>query len=257
MKATIKTVFILSLLLFICIGCSKDDDNDSSTDTIGQNVFSGTISNYTAGAIDSLKFCYLKEDDNNNIVIQYVFGSSAVSTNGSFSMKLSTPQNSLLTEASDEIYDDVAVSDKTVKMTGSEHYSFVAVKNKTIVGMIVYANDVFNSLALQNRGYLSGTDNGWSYGCPVYLDNNLTVSGTHSGGSGTQSYKYIYNVKGKKGWNTFFIQHNYTELGTIATETEKLTTTLPANYMWYYYSLSSMDLIKRQNTKNLSTVLFK
>jgi len=257
MKVTIKTVFILSLSLFICIGCSKDDDNDSSTDTISQNVFSGTISNYTAGAIDSLKFCYHKEDDNNNIIIQYVFGSSAVSTNGSFSMKLSTPPNSLLTEASDEIYDDVTVSDKTVKGAGSEHYSFVAYKNKTIVGIVVYGNEVFNSLMLQNRGSVYGKDNGWSYGYPVYLDNNLTVSGTHSGGSGTQSYKYIYDVTAKKGWNTFFIQHNYTESGTIATETEKITTTLPANYKWYYYSLSSMDLIKRQNTKNLSTRLLK
>lgn len=252
MKLTIRSVFILSLSLIVCVGCSKKDDNDPSTDDNSQNVLSGKISNYTAGTIDSLKFCYAQDIQH----IRLVLGRGAVATDGTFSIKLSTPPDSLL-EGIGETESGVTYSDITVKGCGSEHYGIIAYKNKSVVGSIVYANDVYNTVILRNGGYWSNTDDGWSYCNPCYFDKNVTITGTHSDGSNTQSYQYTYDITAKKGWNNIYWQHNYSKSGSVVTESEKTTTTLPANYKWYYYSLSSISSVKRQNAKSVFTGLQK
>jgi hypothetical protein len=230
MRTIYKPLLIALAFSFLCFSCSKNDDINPSADTANQNVLCGTISSYTAGTIDSLKFCYALDIQH----VLLVLGRGTVASDGTFSIKLSTPPDSLL-KVRGKTDSGVTYSDITVKECGGEeNYGIIAYKNKSIVGGIVYANDVYKT------GSTNSKNDGWSFGSLYYYDKNVTITGGNILLVGNYTYNDTYNITAKQGWNMIYRLHNYSKAGSTVSESDKTTTTLPANYKWYYYSLSDI-----------------
>jgi len=140
-----KTAFIL---LFSCIfitGCEKVDVAEKGKSSItSDGILSGEIVSYSSSEIDSLKAF----ERNKSIVL----GKGEVSTNGHFSINLSTPT---LTKVSTGYDPALKYSDLTASVGALD--SIFAYKNNKIVGYLVrnnYTNNSRDSIGLADIHFL-------------------------------------------------------------------------------------------------------
>ena len=209
MKTT-KTILLLFLSVILCTSCSKKDDNEPSTDTSVQSIttsgtLSGTISNYTIGVFDELKFSDNFADDSS-------ISSCTISSDGKFTMTLPIPTLKLLTETS--YFPDLTLSDVNVQMGGGEFSTPEAYKSGSFVGYVIKSSTKPNL----NLDFIGTTTNFY------YFDRACTIKGT----STSTSIPWKYDMSIKKGWN---------EIAFIVSSTEiTFTTTIPAGLKWYFVS---------------------
>jgi len=204
MKTTFKTVLLLCISLIIYSSCSKKDDTEPTTDTNNQTVtadgiITGTISNYSAGAFDAIE-CI---DAGGN-----VFGNCTPTSDGKFSMKLSTPTNLQEIVAGS----DVSVSDRTAKST---MVTMGIYKNNSPVGELFKCNFTsYSSSIMKTANNLMTVF--------MYFDKNCTIKGTESKTSTT------YDLNLKKRWNEVVLK-------VTGSSTYTLSSTIPTDLKWRYF----------------------
>jgi len=192
MKTNLKWQLTISALCLILSGCGNNPDISTNT----SNTISGTIADYTTGTVDSLK-CF----SNNNDLI----GKCAVSTDGKFSITLSTPTGNKIGK----------INNVTVTDTNA------IVSSPTLP--IGYKNGIQKGL-LDKSNITNSSNIGIGSVIIVfcYSDRDLTIKGTNNVSS-TKSI--IWDVKLKKGWNEMTME-------VPSTQSLLYSTTIPAGLNW-------------------------
>lgn len=161
---------------------------------------SGTLADYTTGTVDSLK-CF----SNNNDLI----GSCAVSTDGKFSITLTTPVGNKIGKINNVIVSDTNAIVSTPTYTKGY-------KNGIQKGVLYKSNITTSSNV--------GTGSVIIVFC--YSDRDLTIKGTNNV-STTKSI--IWDVVLKKGWNEITMQAQ-------STESLVYSTTIPTDLNWRLFT---------------------
>ena len=198
---------------FLLTGCNKDDNglNGTNISTIDAKVENGSDYNTK---IDAVKALINANEEYNSESGQYVYTGHEVAsgnyTNGGFTLDLPKTVDdqylSLLT--TDGMPKEITVSDTTVKGNSIE---IVAYKSGVEVGYFEYNSP--DSTA--TSGY-------------IYVDRNVKITGSGSEDLFGSTFKYIYNVSWKKGWNIAYFK----ETTTVNSYTVEVTTTEPSGLRW-------------------------
>jgi len=191
MKEFKKLFILLGLILFI-FGCNEDV-------TIN-GLFSGTISNFTAGADNTMQVK----------LGSTTFGTSIVDKNGKFSMTLSQPSS---LEVVSSVFSSLTISDKDAQFYGLDTYPEIITKGGAYIGFVVKTNNFTNDPYSSNY---NGTVT-WF----VYCDRSCSIKGS------VGSRSYDWNLK--KGWNEVAVV--YQSGLTISS-----STTIPADLKWWYFA---------------------
>jgi len=186
-------------------------------------VFNGTIVEYVAGSVDSVKSCNTT-----------ILGSSWVSELGKFSMKLIVPPLSLMGTLS-----GVLVSDSTA-MTGSFYMN--SFKGQSVTGELKKCNFVTDTL----------NQPGMSYALFLYSDRAFTMNGMHNQtsvwGGITYSSDYNYDVVINKGWNELIVTLiSYNKTSTGLRISENMTNVITPDLQWRYIKHPVSFAPKRKN----------
>jgi hypothetical protein len=232
MKPRIRTVFILSLSLIVCVGCSNED-NDPSVETSDQSVtttgtISGTIENYVSGEINNIE-CH----DGSNGGIS---GKSTISSKGKFSMTLSIDNMNLDTWSREKIPAGVTVSDPNA-LYGAIYLG--AYKDATELGTVEKSNSQVEQGDEPN-------DLGDAFSKFVYSNKLVTIKGTNS-----DDDLYNYNFTLKKGWNeiVFKVTAQSTNSSGNVVRTISITNDIPSDLKWKYFKYHSYNV--RSNVSRL------
>jgi hypothetical protein len=219
-----KKIF-MTMAAFICAvtvftGCSKDEDETSSTTTISATVESGSSYN---SSIDTVK-AMVEIDD------VYSAIASVKYSNGGFSLSLpKTVDDQYLEKMNTDMPDGIKVSDSQAKGCGIELMGY---KSNKLIGTFQYA--------------LSDDIDEGNYGGYLYVDKNVTITGSYSESLWGIDVKMVYDLTLKKGWNLVYMK-------TTASETDySITMEISSNAItglkWFfieednsYYSLSSQS----------------
>jgi hypothetical protein len=209
MKRIFKTVFFVAALSFTLVGC-----NDMSNG----GALSGTIADYTAGSVDTIK-CISTDK-------AVLIGKCGVSAKGVFSIILAIPSDaSRIGKGPDK----VVVSDTTALVSGAFMYVY---KNRNEIGTFAKCNYTHTS---------STVTVGDAVVMLLYTSKSFTIKGTESNMDGSVSEITTYDLKLSKGWNEV--------VGTITQysatkESMTLSSTIPTNLKWRYFS-TTPSYIKR------------
>ncbi len=226
-----KTAFriIVIVLLVIFYSCKKDDVTIVDSSISSEGVISGIIVN-ASNRIDSIEV----HADSIGLQLGYnvVFagkkiGKSTVSSDGNFSVALTTPILSKI----GAIPNGVIVSD-TAAMTGYVHYFNIYAHKGGI-----YTGKIYKS----NEPSYTNFKAGWSVSSFKYSDRPFTVKGTEVQYN-TQRDGYIeiikinYNLTFKKGWNELVLKtDSYSETATTSTTVETYSNIVISDLQWRYY----------------------
>jgi len=200
MKTIFKTTFFMVALGLTLIGCNNNGDISTN------GIISGTIADYTAGSVDSIK-CF----DGDEII-----GKCSVASNGKFSMTLAIPFGSQIGNGPGG---SVVVSDPTTTMgTGG----MVAYKNKTSIGVLIKCNYTHNQSTVNVGDAIVDL---------IYVNKPCKITGTES----DTSYSVVYDLNLVKGWNEVISKVTaYSSTSNSMT----LSTTIPSDLKWRYISSS-------------------
>ena len=204
----LKTVFQILFLSFVLVSCENADVTLDGT-------LQGTIDSYSSSSFNVVKFIDINSNN------ETVLGSCTPTSSGKFSMTLSVPTlNTLGDEPS-----GVTVSDKNAQigMGGI----LLAYKNSDIVGYVIKTDmSSFSGSISEINGNLA---------LFMYADRNVTIKGTYT--SGSESETYDLNLK--KGWNEVNLEMSVTS----STATVSISSTIPSNLKWKYFSESSSQTV--------------
>jgi len=223
MKNFIKWIGIIALIAvigfsFTSCGDKGKDGNDGSSG--GQSISGSTIvSGATVVYHSSIKnlaeaksytdFSYLDDE----ALSYYLDGSSSVTINSDkVTIKLGVPKAVYLEDFSSEIEKGITVSPSNAKaFIPAEAYFFFNTSDGKY--MLLCAKDLHNMVFL------------------IYADIDVTIKGTYTG----DSYKEIWNVSFKKGWNYLIVS----ESGKTATFTSSVSQ--PSGYNWTVVDVNFFD----------------
>lgn len=217
MKTKIKGVYIFLISCLFITGCENVDVTEKGKSSItADGILSGEIVSYTDYEIDSIKAF----ESNKSIVL----GKGEVSTNGHFSINLSTPT---LTKASTGFNAALKYSDLTASV--GELDSIFAYKNNKIVGCLVrnnYTNNSRDSIGLTDIHF-------------IYCDKANTLKGQdqllYAANSGGYDMTYNFNLTLKKGWTEFsVILSDIGMHGLNHNTTYKVGNVIPLDLKWKY-----------------------
>jgi len=193
--------------------CQRNDVTIGSSSITSDGIVSGTIVN-DSNRIDSVKAYYVN-----------LIGKSVVSSDGKFSIVLSTPV--LYKIGTFPI--GVVVSDTTA-MTESVSV-FDVDKGGVYIGYIGKSNYGINDIVKIGR----------STSIFLYSDRGFTIKGTYiqTNTSSTgiiQTLKMNYNIIFKKGWNEVVLKlDSYSTTSTTSTAVETYSNTVTSDLQWRYY----------------------
>jgi hypothetical protein len=209
MKRKLILLALMSMFTVVAVISScKDDEEDGAPTSQFDGSLSGTITNATAGEIDTIE-------------IEYLSGGKKfpVAANGSFSFTLPTPAAGDLESIAADLPKAVTATPSDAKICYTD---FVGYKNGQRVDEVV-------------RRYISGNETTGTGTILVYIyaNKDVTVVGTEAetegSGSNSYSYSYTYNVSLKTGWNIMKTALTY----TTNSETNVTTTgNIPSNIPW-------------------------
>lgn len=186
------------------MGCDKDDD-DPETSVVAGNKITATVSAPNVAKVKAMVY-YEGEGD--------VGGESIIAecdySNGGFTLTL--PENVdakyLETLSNYEFEDGISISDKNVKTCSIDIYGYNAAGAEA--GTFWYESKTCEA------GFM-------------YVDRNVTVTGSHTYSDGE---KEVYNMSLVKGWNIVYMTE--TEKDDVYTYTA--TTSNPGGLSWVFYS---------------------
>jgi hypothetical protein len=215
-----KAIVCLFTVVALC-SCNKDDDDFNST--VANNTITAKVENGSRLGVDevSVKIWYETGSSWNVyevVISDYNSGEFTLNLPSTVSDKYLSPDESL-----DDLSDDgVKVSNPGVK-TGWAY--FEAYDSGDNTGEFIYA---------------TGTSSSDWYGQLVYVNGDLSITGTYMATistvtngeiTDTKDYPQKYSIHLKKGWNMLYekdTDDNY-----------ERTTKAPAGLKWYYQSYSS------------------
>lgn len=203
-----KKYFFSAVCLCLCagfafMGCKKDDDGPgtNSVSNLTAKVESGSTYN---SKIDIVKA--LMEDNYAAATGNYA--------NGEFTLDLSgTVSSKYLDNIGEDLPKGVKVSDESV--IGGFIDIIVGYKSGDRVGTFYYEK-------------VSSNSETWAIF--LYVDKDVTITGSGSDKDGDYTDNYTFNISLKKGWN--MIYETYSENGKISTDT--YTTSDPGGLKWYF-----------------------
>lgn len=215
---------------------TKEDGTVLEPDVITGRTLTALVEDGSAynSLIDNVKALINKENDDNEYEV-----ASGSYANGGFALNL--PQNVLndqlenITEVMPEI---VTISNKNAKM--GDAY-IVGYKSGTQVGMFWYSN------------YPPDTE--VSSGCYtifVYVDADVTITGSYSEMDGEYTHEELYDASLKKGWNTLYC--DFSDSPSTKTATATFTTNNPGGMKWYFYDYNNdnkSSVVKTAGSKRL------
>jgi hypothetical protein len=213
MKRTFKVLGIIGLMLvigFSFVACGGDDDSGSGGSGGGGGGGSGGISGGTVTYPDGIANADKPTDFSfvpNSLTVNYPLSSrinepaSVTISCGKLSIKLGIPLDRYLISTARFFDDDVTVTPSGVKLSPLD-----------------------GSFCTVDQEYYLLCIKGNSYAGLFYVDNDVTIKGTH-----TDKDTFIYDVSLKEGWNYY-----YAESYDNATRTTKWASSvsLPNGYIW-------------------------
>jgi hypothetical protein len=209
MKKIYKLLILCGIIGIVISGCKKDDDSSSSntnTGALSGNTLKGKISDWTLGAGYTLKAFADYYSDN--------VGEATISSDGSFSLILGTPNLNYLYDVSYYFNSPLTISDPTTKCGYVDLYIY-----STATGSYIGS--------LQRKNNIGSYQKGYAIAEYLYATKSSTVKGTYTSSYGYESYIGTYNLNLKAGWNT------------VATLCTNVTTT--SNYTTYDYKISNSE----------------
>jgi len=213
-----KTTFHL-ILMAVCVtfvSCHKDDLSTRSSSITSDGLLTGKIVNYVPNSIDSLSAYYTND-----------VGSSKVSTNGDFSIRLNVPQLEKI-----NLLSGVTVSDTTAMGASVNINAYL--KNIDVGG-------------LKKCNYIT-TDSikaGMSYSMFFYVDKTFSVKGTHVeiNGFNTRKLTVVYDVTFKKGWNELVYKiTSYSSTGLNETTSAIYTNIITSDLQWHFFTSDKQSI---------------
>jgi len=228
----LSTIYMKTILTFILVAvcvtffsCQKEEKLPVNlTSVTNSGILSGTIVDYEAGSVDSVKS-----------LDSTILGRSGVSSSGYFTMELIIPP--LLKMG---VLSGVQVSD-TMAMTGSFYInSFKGINATGELKKCNFATDTLNKP-------------GMSYALFVYSDRAFTMNGmrnqTSTWGNKTYSYDNNYDLAINKGWNELIVKLiSYNETTTSLRSSVILTNTITADLQWRNFKHSVSFAPKRKSS---------
>ncbi len=198
---------------FALMGCKKDDDDSPGSSSV-DNTYTVKVesgSSYNS-KIDNVK-AFIDEN------YEIASGSYA---NGEFKLDLpETVSSSRLESIAEDMPETVTISNKNAKIGVADYIA--GYKSGIQVGSFSYSN------YSPDKEVDSGCDANL-----VYVDSDVTVTGSDSGKYGEYTYSVSVNVSFKKGWNILYMNFSYSS----SAETVTVTTKDPGGMKWYFYDYS-------------------
>ncbi|MEI6556149.1 MAG: hypothetical protein WCL70_11200 [Paludibacter sp.] len=213
----LKTFCLIIFLSLVLVGCENADVTLDGT-------LHGTIDSYSSTSFNVVKFIDLQSSS------ETVLGSCTPESSGKFSMTLSVPSLSTLANAQSGI----SVSDKSAQIGMGGVLG--AYKNANLAGYLIKTNlTSFSGSITEINGSLA---------LFMYSDRNVTLKGSFSSGTTTESY----DLNLKKGWNEVNFKMNMSS----TTSTVSITGTVPSDLKWKFFSASSSQtIIKKLNVRGM------
>ncbi|MCC7431778.1 hypothetical protein IT568_13130 [bacterium] len=203
---------LILLTAIFCFGC----DDDSTETNVAESVtkIEGKLPNWTYGSGKELGFGTLDENNDNWVS----FGSSVIGSDGSFSITLGTPPDSLL-ELTDD--NEIKANPADTKIC-ADTWLVIFDETDKIIGVAYYgkfANDSTDTLNNALTGWLYATKNATFNGVDVWDEEDIEYT------------ENVVNLSVKSGWSKFYV--TITKLTTTAA-TITYTATAPAGLGWNF-----------------------
>ena len=215
---------VLAMTAFVG-GCKKDKDKDTTAFTITATVENGSTYNATVKRVLAYAYTYNSETGEEKLLP--FFGNYV---NGGFTLSFPNPLNSeWLNPISDYFSSYAIISDTTAKIQIVDDFlaisspsgdwgngDFYAWRGDNRVGWFIYVKD-------------NGHDD-WADALVVYVDKDVTLTGSREGEGQDGKWKDIFNVSLKKGWNWVY------ETGSVINEVYvyESTTQAVSGLKWYF-----------------------
>jgi hypothetical protein len=203
------------------VACDKDDDTDSGA--IANNTIVAAVNNGSSysGQIDAVKAIigtYEKFDSETGTYVwtgDYETG-SGLYVNGGFTLKL---QETVADKYLLSIFEDEAMPSGGITISNPN------VKRRSVT-ICAYKADVETGGVFNYHT----ADETW-YGTLLYVNGDVSLTGSTTDDDGESTYIEKYNVHLKKGWNMVYGK----EVEKESSSEFELTTTVPTGLQWYFY----------------------
>jgi hypothetical protein len=224
-KMAFVSLFAVAALL---CSCDKDEDENSNDDNGGSSVLQNNTLTVSvengasySGIIDIVK---VETDDVPLVSVPY--------NNGVFTLNLpASLDDQYISIEEDEVPAGVTVSDPNVKVSAA-------------VDLYAYKSDF-------KTGYIYHGIGDWQ-GVLIYVDRNLSITGSYTETYGEVTETGKYNCNMQKGWNIRYEKETQKAVNLYEYEA---TTQVPAGAKWYfqnYYSSSESGSLRTQAPLRLS-----
>jgi hypothetical protein len=209
MKTTFRVILMVLVAAFY--SCKNEDMSGVGSSITSDGVLSGTIVNNAFAASDFIIYDYYYSEG----------GECSVTTDGKFSMSLSTPYLKQIGSIK-----GVSVSD-TTSLIG--HIKFSSYKPLTKQFELKKCNYTTDSIRTA----------GMSFSEFIYADRAFTQKGiqivSYQYGVYTKNETYVFNLKFKKGWNEMVEKvDSYSLTGTNITEKISFSNKVSSDLQWRY-----------------------
>lgn len=221
MKTIIKTLSIFIIIFFIH-SCSNDTVV-SPPPVSGPFILSGNIENWTLGSGIKLR----AELYDSNYVLPLILDSNIIS-NGAFSLKFNTPPDSFLYPII--FYSDTScVNNVTINPSNTKSSNSVGLdlfNDSVQIGYIYRSNYVMDTIPIVGQFFTYY----------LYLNQNVSITGSLICNNVYYHDTIIYNVSGTKGWNKMVVLYN-----SYSNNSMKVTVSSnePAGGKWYVHAWMS------------------
>ncbi len=227
MKSLIKLLITIFVVIFI-YSCSNDTIVNNTTPS-QLFTMNGTIENWILGGNVKLK---AELFDINLFIPPLVLDSTIMNTNGAFTLNLKNAPDSLLYPIT-FTYDssctgNVTVNPPNTKSNFNPNLTFP-------YGLDLYNDSVFIGFIYRSNYGPDTTDiTGWFFAHYLYLNQNVSITGSIICNSGTEQDTTIYNFSGTRGWNKVVVLVNSnTQYGSTVT----ISAIEPAGGKWRAYQV--------------------
>jgi hypothetical protein len=232
MKKTIRIILLVFITIFFYT-CS-DNSIDNPIPQPGSFILSGTAENWIYGE-NVLLIATLSDTD--YYFQNYVVDTALISNNGAFSLELGSVPDSLLFPVTFNL-DSLCVSNVVINPTN--------IKSSQTLGLNLQSDSTNGYMIRSNYAVDSIIIPGQFFVYYLYLNQNVSITGSVICNYGYYSDTAIYNFIGVQGWNKIVI--NY-ESVTYNSYKYTVSNNEPAGGKWFP-SIFNFDMLSNKSSVN-------